>query len=407
MRKSNIRNPKSADKKIGQLKQLLTEYDRQCWMIADLVIDLIDKHRLSSRQLSEMTGYARNRLSEFRLTAKMFHPNDRGDSNFQNCLMARRVKRWLPRLNMSPVEIRDEIAGMCGKQIPQLKSHFTQLMFKQDSTTHKFNTDDECEYQDQWANKCINNDWRSVVPSLPDRSVKLFICDPPYGGYSSQEDGAYRSSRSHSSGLRIESDANNSKEALEVTLPLFDLCKPKLASGGCLLLFQPGGKADNPKILEHAKATGWGEPAVVLTWLKAASGIAAQDSPYVTTTERILVFVPEGSKLAVHTSGLSRSDVLQFPTITQSANGNMRHGIYEYGAVHMFQKPQSLMRFLVKKHTHRGDMVAEIFGCSGAGCIAAHALEREFIFVESNEVNFRWGSQRIVEAAEHQVAMAV
>ena len=56
----------------------------------------------------------------------------------------------------------------------------------------------------------------------------------------------------HTSGLRTDSDNNTDPSALNVTLPLFEMCLPRLAVGGCLLLFQSGGKPDRPEILTEA-----------------------------------------------------------------------------------------------------------------------------------------------------------
>ena len=76
----------------------------------------------------------------------------------------------------------------------------------------------------------------------------------------------------------------------------------------------------------------------------------------------------------------------------------MHSGKMEYGDYHIFQKPSSLMEFLVKHHSFPGDLVVEPFGCSGSGVIAASKLNRQWVYIESNKENYQWGSQRVQEA---------
>lgn len=69
-----------------------------------------------------------------------------------------------------------------------------------------------------------------------------------------------------------------------------------------------------------------------------------------------------------------------------------------YGDYHMFQKPPELMEFLVQHHSFPGDLVVEPYGCSGSGAIASAKLNRRWVYVESNEENYLWGSQRVMKA---------
>ena len=43
-------------------------------------------------------------------------------------------------------------------------------------------------------------------------------------------------------------------------------------------------------------------------------------------------------------------------------------------------------------------MVVEPFGCSGSGVIAASKLNRQWVYIESNEENYRWGSNRVFKS---------
>lgn len=281
---------------------------------------------------------------------------------------------------------------MHGKRPGDVKAHFMRrLTEKQTANVARLcSTAARAHVSD----RCFHDDWRNVVPKLPDRSVKIFNADPPFGGYRWGDGGGYRSTRAESSGLRTESDANTSEEAMEVTLALFDHCLPKLQEGGCLLLWQPGARPDLPAILAKAASSGWETP-VALTWVKSNTGIVAEDYPYAPTTERLLIFVPRGTKLIKHEYDLSRSDALIFPSETIQASRDIRSGKRRANEVHMFQKPLLLMEHLIRKHSYEGELLVDCFGCSGTACQAAARLARRWIYIERNPENFTWGEHRL------------
>jgi DNA modification methylase len=387
---------KAAVQKIDRLVELLSAHDRHCWDIGDLVNQLVQSHRVPLSAIGKKVSYSKSHLSELAATARFFSPDER-TANFHDSLLARRVFVRFPAINMPLTEIRDHIADMQGKRPGEVKAHFMRLLTERE---RKSALTELVEGQSlAELSQCFNDDWRNVIPRLPDKSVKVFNADPPFGGYGWGDEGGYLSTRAESSGLRTESDANASDEALEVTLALFDLCLPKLKDGGCLLLWQPGAKSDSPVVLDKAARSGWELP-VALTWLKSNTGIVAEDYPYAPTTERILVFVSRGTKLVKHEYGLSRSDVLSYPSETVQASRDVRSGKLPPGSVHMFEKPIALMEHLIRKHSYAGELVVDCFGCSGSACIAAERLGRRWVYVERNKTNFEWGRSRVIASAK-------
>ena len=381
---------KAAVLKVDRLSRLIAAHDACCWQIGDLVTELVLSHRMPLAVVARKVSYSKPRLSEFSTTARFFKPEHR-TANFQDCLMARRMFVRFPGLGLTAVEIRDQIAAMHGKRPSEIKAYFARKHAAAEASRATQGPDIPEATQ---AGGCFHSDWRDVIPTIPDRSIKMINADPPFGGYSWQTDGGYLSSRSGSSGLRTESDANSDAEAMEVTLDLFRLCLPKLKDGGCLLLWQAGAKPDNPAVIETVAACGWESP-LALTWLKSNTGVAAEDSPYAPTTERILIFVPRGQKLIKHERDMSRSDVLSFPSETISASRDFRMGNMPPRTVHMFQKPNALMEHLIRKHSYPGELIVDCFGCSGSCCIAAERLGRQWLYIESNADNFEWGRHRL------------
>ncbi len=381
--------------KLRRLSNLLKSHDKRCWDIGDLVAELIDQHRVSLGYLARQVGYSKARLSELHLTSRAFPPADRDEGNFYDALMARRIWTRLPRLGASLRSIRGSIIQMKGKRPRQIKAHFVALLLERDRS-HAMATAANGDLLGGHGliGRCHHADWRAVAPELPDGSVKLIIADPPFGGYGWQPAGGYISGRADTSGLRTDSDSNTEDDALLVTLPLFKMCLPKLAKGGCLLLFQPGAKPDRREVLNEAEQYGW-DCLYGLTWLKNTRTPTDCSYPYVPSSERLLVFTRHGETLEWHERGQPRADVLEFDSMTLGATLSMDRGRQDYGSVHMFQKPHALCEFLVRKHTHPGELVFEPFGCSGSGVIAAGQLGRRWVYCESNDENFRWGSQRV------------
>ena len=196
--------------------------------------------------------------------------------------------------------------------------------------------------------------------------------------------------------------ATNAAHAARVAPTARRRCRPRPRSGGgCLLLFQSGGKSDRPEVLQAAMTNGW-RCVHALTWTKSTEAPTNGTSPYMATSERILVFTRNGDRLHTYEHGLSRSDILTYSAITKSATVKMDAGVWDYNSVHMFQKPSALCDFLVRKHTRPGDLVVEPFGCSGSGCVSAAELNRNWIYIESNDRNFRWGQERLERAVANQ-----
>ena len=119
-----------------------------------------------------------------------------------------------------------------------------------------------------------------------------------------------------------------------------------------------------------------------------------------------MIFTRKGEKLKKGQDGLPTSTILDFPTETSHAAAKMNSGKLNMGDYHLFQKPSTLMEFLISHHSYPGDLVVTPFGCSGSGVIAANKLNRRFVYVESNKNNFNYGSERIYRAIKTQSTKA-
>ncbi|MCD6346517.1 MAG: hypothetical protein J7L96_03755, partial [Bacteroidales bacterium] len=131
------------------------------------------------------------------------------------------------------------------------------------------------------------------------------------------------------------------------------------------------------------------------TWLKGHIVVGDHHNPYRVCSEKILVFIKKGEKVRRHEKGTPSSDILDFRTETMNVTRKMDTGKMGYGDYHQFQKPEALMDFLIKTHTYPGDLVVEPFGCSGSGVVSAIKHGRKWVYTESNQNNYAWGSGRI------------
>jgi hypothetical protein len=168
---------------------------------------------------------------------------------------------------------------------------------------------------------------------------------------------------------------------------------------------------DRPEFILAAREVGW-RVGFAGYWKKHLTQPCSFDWPWTTCVERFLVLYPvDGAEPFDHSQELSRSDVItpddldalaSFPSPSQMSHADFKAGRKNIGDVHMFEKPVSLCRYFVEKLTYPGDVVLDLFGCSGDMCIAAEESDRRWIYVESNEDNFQWGAGRINDAVRNK-----
>ncbi len=385
-------------KKLKVLKELLAKHDLHCWKIGDVVAYLMDKKHLSLGDISIYVNYSRARLSHFHLTARTFPMPLRKGYSFQDSFTARKIHLSIPRLKMTPVQIRDIIAGLEDKSFRKVHSYFIRKLIEQEQNENIMETLRKTT-SSSIINRCYYAKWQDVITQIPSNEIKIFICDPPYSIYNKKYDGKYRCARPENSSKRANCSNDNTKAALSDTLELFDYCLPKLTPDGVLILFQAGGKPDRPEIQLKARETGW-QCQQVLTWVKSRYGMGSKENPYRTCTERILIFGREGISLKKHQNGMFSTDLIDIPTETRYVSQKMAREKIDFYDYHVYQKPEALLTFLIRQHSYPGDIVFENYGCSGSGSIAAIHNDRQWIYVESNEENYTWGEKRIHDALE-------
>jgi DNA modification methylase len=219
-----------------------------------------------------------------------------------------------------------------------------------------------------------------VNPEFP--TVQVGHLDPPYGQFIKTTNGKYDTSSSV--GI-TDCDNETEAEAIPTTCESLRLLAPRMdKERGVIFLWQACRELRVP-ILQTIHNIGW-VVDICVTWNKGRPQAANYNTPFTPTSELLWVLKREGTTL-VNCDSSSRDNVLEFAPVQQStASLDERH---------MFEKPAELMEFLVGKCSRPGDIVADLFGCSGSMSVASAKLGRNWIYCESNPKCFALGSSRI------------
>ena len=244
-------------------------------------------------------------------------------------------------------------------------------------------------------NNCHHSDCRLITQKLPDYSAKIIFLDAPYGRY-----GKYKEGRHNPDAASIKNCDNMSTEKVVKLLDdMFRLLVPKVAAGGVILLCRPGGGLDplHTTIVSSISQNGW-QVANIITWDKGKIQLGDGKAPYNIDCETIWVIHRQSERLENH-DGSSPKTILRFSPVAQRSMTVVQS--------HLFAKPIDLCKFLIQKHSFEGEVIFDACGCSGNFSIAAIQTNRQFIYSETNKVNYELGSQRIFEAMHERQVLAV
>ena len=366
---------------LQQLMRLHREATERAWAIGDLVNKLKGRG-ISVTEQARSIGASRQRLSELRQTALAFPVDHRPeDVDVHFCTIAMRSAR---RLGLSaPNVVR--VLQRNGIESSREATRFLAQRQRQKEALRAAARTASSYVPNQVLDRPHHGSFQEVLPRLKAGSVKLILADPPYGTY-----GTYRNGKHNRvSAGQLDCDHLEDASAQQQHADLFELTAPKMAQGGCMVIFRPGGLADPLWLLRSADQYGW-ECRHAVTWRRGPGKLGDGRSPYTSATERLLVFARNNDALENH-DGSSTADVYEVKLPRQS---------YADANRHLFGKPMELMEKLICKHSHPGEMVIEPFGGSGPVSRAAIRLGRRWLYCESNLANHALGSRLIAEQLE-------
>ena len=246
--------------------------------------------------------------------------------------------------------------------------------------------------------RLYRGDCLDVLASVPDKSVNLILCDPPYG----TTDCAYDDV--------IFMDA------------MWALYRRVLAPGGCVVLF--GSQPFTSRLV--VSNLKWFRYSLVWNKNKCGSPGLAKIRP-MKVHEDILVFAPgrttynpqmeagepysrnppkqmRCNRHGYGFAGTKASGIVNTGTRYPKSVLNISRDFSAQQQVHQHQKPLTVLRWLLKTYSNPGDVVLDNAMGSGATGVGCLELGRQFIGCELDPAAFGVAEARIRRAAGLEVA---
>jgi len=227
----------------------------------------------------------------------------------------------------------------------------------------------------------VNADCFEYLKTIESGSVDLILTDPPYD--ISRNSNFSKVSESASDFMKTK----YSKHSIDfgewdTTLDLDTLFSEYyrvLKKGGTLIIFYDVWKSNQLK--ELAQKWKFKQPRVGM-WLKNNPTPINSKSNYLSNAHEFFFTFVKDKK----------------PTF----NSEYDNGIYKYPLCHgkerlehPTQKPLSLIKEMIQKHSNEGDLVLDTFSGSGTTAEACQTLRRRFICIERDEKYYKLSIERI------------
>jgi site-specific DNA-methyltransferase (adenine-specific) len=246
-------------------------------------------------------------------------------------------------------------------------------------------------------NKIYNTDALEYMRGLPDKSVDLVLCDPPYGINYNDKDLASVREKVFGGGAERNPPRpiyNDGQEAIEVFEAMLIEATRVLKKGYCCCCCCCGG-GPKPLFAEWTllmdKHIGFKQ---AVPWIKPGMGLGI----HFRRSYEFMLIAQNGSPDSVWNGGnntvnwisLEETHWLDYGKIIPSADQ------------HPTQKPVALMQWVIQLFTNPGMTVLDPFMGSGTTAIACIREGRNFIGTELDPVYFEMASKRI---AQEQAAL--
>ena len=235
-------------------------------------------------------------------------------------------------------------------------------------------------YPADFINKIICGDCLEVMKQIPDKSIDLVLTDPPYN--ISQKKKIFRDYRS---GKRadISFDYGEWDYGFDI-LPVLEESKRILKDKGQWLIF-----CAEQQIGMYRKWLGEnGHFKQILIWEKTNPLPQFRKCGYRQATEIIMwAYKQKPTKIEQHFNFLLQQEMLnifRFPI----CGGNER-------TEHPTQKPNKLIKELLKRHSFEKDTILDPFLGSGTTAVACKQLKRNFIGIEISQKYCDIANQRL------------
>lgn len=222
-------------------------------------------------------------------------------------------------------------------------------------------------------------DFRQFLDELDDGNVDLLLTDPPYT--ISRKTGFQQLGPNSVERFAVSMDFGKWDHGVVDLAALCAQAYRVLRNGGTLIVFYDLWKITD---LACAMENAGFKQLRFIEWLKTNPVPLNSKRNYLTNSREVAVL---GVKKGCPTFN-SKYD-----------NGIYEHAIPNNGKrFHPTQKPLELMRQLIEKHSHPGDLVIDPFLGSGTTALAANQLKRNFAGCDIDEEYVRIAKERLSHA---------
>lgn len=394
-------NPKSNDPAemdlLNRLKDNLEGAEISLWRAGEIINQLKDKWRWTTKELAHLFRQRANRLDELAKTARLIpEPMRRAGLTFSDHLVARKsakaVSDELVRTGVDPAA-RPDVALALSEMManPDLKLGKGRRLTKHLIRRERQRREPERiallqqlkESNRDKLRQMILGDCIAALPKLSTGTIALVHLDPPYADYRRTSDGKL------DFGSRVgnfECDNNSREEAKEATISALWASLPLLKQNGVILLWQAavGLQWEISKAIEELGLVHY----PFLIWNKSSPQMGDPSTAVMFSAEVCYVLVRNGERPLGFDDSQKRSQVLDVPRQIQRAHQYLSEPF-------PFRKPEQINTEILERFTQPGDIVVDAFGGSGSFCEAAQKLNREWIYIESNPTNYQIGKRNL------------
>ena len=249
------------------------------------------------------------------------------------------------------------------------------------------------------AIKLLHGDAIEMMKNIPDHTVDLVLCDPPYGTTACAWDSVIPLEPMWEQLLRVGSSL-----ATFVFMASQPFTSKLGASNLSMLKYSLVWEKNRPTGHVHAKNKPMKKHEDILVFSRGNTG-------HVSQTSHRMTYNPQGlTPLAV--PAIRRVNITGDDTVLshrKSHRDTVRvvegfpHSILYYAApsgkdrVHPTQKPLDLFDYLVNTYSHEGDMILDFAMGSGTTGVACVRSNRRFIGIERDEKYFNIATSRVAK----------
>ena len=223
-----------------------------------------------------------------------------------------------------------------------------------------------------------------LIKNIPNESVALILTDPPFGIEAiSSSQGHYAKATGTARAMLADEDNLTPAKAMEIQRALFPELERVLIPGGHFYIFFA---MQFYNTLSAALCGAGLKPEIQpLIWDKGRATGAFSGQSYTSSYEPILYGMKKPWDRRLSTAS---RNVIQFPPVDPRFK------------IHPFEKPQELLRFLIKQSSRVGETVLDPFAGSGSTILASTAEGRKGLGFEFSERHFLLAQSRLILEAK-------